>query len=355
MPFTPDALADLFRFTPLLFLLITTNTMRQGYVETPLLLSHEVSAQVGAQVYFKMENLQPSGSFKSRGMTQVISDALESKPDASLETLHVCSSSGGNAGLAAAVTSRLNGVKCTVAVPESTKPRMIEKIRATGAEVIVKGKHWAEANDFLQQEEMPRLAKLGQDPIYCHPFDAPAVWKGNSSLIDEVMSQGVTPDAVVCSVGGGGLYNGIVEGLRRHKLDCPVVVVETNGADALSQSLQKGKLVTLPGITSIATSLGAVRVAEKTFENAQSYPTVSAVVTDQDAITALVEYADDRQIIVEPACGASLAVLPALRELVSLNSDSKVVVVLCGGSATGVTELAEFKKQVEKVQEDAQT
>lgn len=299
-----------------------------------------------------MENLQPSGSFKSRAMTQAISDALDLDPDASLDTLHVCSSSGGNAGLAAAVTSRLNGVTCTVVVPESTKPRMVGKLRQAGADVIVHGKHWSEANDFLQDEEMPRLEKLGKTPIYCHPFDAPAVWKGNSTLIDEVVKQGVKPDAVVCSVGGGGLYNGLVEGLKRHNLTCPVVVVETEGADALSQSLQKGEQVTLPGITSIATSLGAVRVSDEAFENAQTYPTVSAVVTDDDAVSALVEYADSEQIIVEPACGASLAVLSALKELVELKADSNVVVVLCGGSATGITELAQFKKEVEGRQEE---
>lgn len=151
----------------------------------------------------------------------------------------------------------------------------------------------------------------------------------------------------MCSVGGGGLFNGVVEGLKRHKLNCPVIVVETNGADALSRSLQKGEQVTLPGITSIATSLGAVRVADKTFENAQTYPTVSAVVSDDDAVSALVEYAETKQIIVEPACGASLAVLPALKDLVDLKPDSNVVVVLCGGSATGISDIAQFKKDLE--------
>lgn len=326
--------------------------MRPGYIETPLIKNDLFSHKVGYNVYLKMENLQPSGSFKSRGMTQVISDALDSDPDASLDTLHVCSSSGGNAGLAAAVTSRLNGVTCTVVVPESTKPRMVEKLREAGADVIVHGKHWSEANDLLRNEEMPRLEKSGKTPIYCHPFDNPAVWKGNSTLVDEIIAQKITPDAVVCSVGGGGLYNGVVEGLRRHKLDCPVVVVETNGADALSQSLQKGDLVTLPGITSIATSLGAVRVADKTFENAQTYPTVSAVVSDDDAVSALVEYAESKQVIVEPACGASLAVLPALKDLVDLKRDSNVVIVLCGGSATGVADVAQFKKDIEAKEND---
>ncbi|KAG5356504.1 L-serine dehydratase [Yarrowia sp. C11] len=322
--------------------------MRPGSIETPLIKNDVYSHQVGCNVFLKMENLQPSGSFKSRGMTQVISEALDSDPQASLDTLHVCSSSGGNAGLAAAMTSRLNGVTCTVVVPESTKSRMLDKLRQAGAEVIVHGKHWAEANDFLQKTEMPRLEKTGKIPIYCHPFDAPAVWRGNSTLIDEVIKQGVKPDAVVCSVGGGGLFNGVVEGLRRHNLDCPVVAVETNGADALSQSLQKGEQVTLPGTTSIATSLGAVRVADKTFENAQTYPTVSAVVSDDDAVSALVEYAENKQIIVEPACGASLAVLPALKDLVELKKDSNVVVVLCGGSATGVSDIAQFKADLEK-------
>jgi threonine dehydratase len=95
-----------------------------------------------------------------------------------------------------------------------------------------------------------------------HPFDDPLLWEGHATLVDEIVRSGEKPEAIVVSVGGGGLLSGVVEGLRRHDwTNVPVVAVETVGADSLARSLEGGHLVTLDAITSIATSLGAKQVA----------------------------------------------------------------------------------------------
>lgn len=145
------------------------------------------------------------------------------------------------------------------------------------------------------------------------------------------------PDAIVCSVGGGGLLNGIVLGLDVHHCSdkVPVLALETEGADCLSKSLQVGHQVTMPAITSIAKSLGVARVSNKTWDLVRQRRNIrSVVLRDADAASACVRFADEEKMIVEPACGVSLAVIydGLLEELIpNFGPESRVVVIVCGG------------------------
>jgi len=276
----------------------------------------------------KMDLFQPSGSFKSRGVGNLILKAIS--PDV---PAHIYSSSGGNAGLAAVTASKSLGATCSVVVPSSTSGHMKSKLLAAGAaEVITHGASWVEADNFTHL-----LVEKDPNGIYCSPFDHPDVWEGNSSLIDEILADMESaPDVVIASVGGGGLLAGLVIGLERHELEkqVKVVGVETEGADSLSASLKAGRLVTLPAITSIATSLGAKTVAVKAFEAGRKENVISQVVTDGMAARACVKFAEDERVLVEAACGASLAVVYelGLRKVIpDLTAESKVVMVVCGG------------------------
>jgi L-serine/L-threonine ammonia-lyase len=137
-------------------------------------------------------------------------------------------------------------------------------------------------------------------------------------MIDEVARAGVKPDAVVLSVGGGGLLCGVVEGLRRNGLEnVPVVAIETAGADSFAQSLAAGHRITLAGITSIATSLGARQVCEQALR------------------WSTLHRGDDHRVLVEPACGASMALL--YENSAALESFGTLLVIVCGG-ATATTD-----------------
>lgn len=147
---------------------------------------------------------------------------------------------------------------------------------------------------------------------------------------------GSPPSAIVCSVGGGGLLNGIMLGLKRYgwSEDVTLIGMETQGADSLAESVRAGNLVTLPGITSIALSLGVTRVSEKTWEFAQLSNVKSVVLSDGQAAMACVHLADEENIVVEPACGVSVAACyeSILREVVpGFCRESKVVIIVCGG------------------------
>lgn len=247
------------------------------------------------------------------------------------------------------------GSPATIVVPLSTSAYMIDKLRAAGAsDVIQFGESWIDADEHLRSEVMASARQQGQDPVYVPPFDDPVIWEGHASLVEELreqMPEGEAPDAIICSVGGGGLFCGIMQGLHRHEWESAtqVLAVETQGAHSLNFSLQHGVLSTLPCITSKATTLGARTVAPKAFAYAQSPNVTSLVLSDLDAMQGSVQFAEDERIMVELACGVSLALCydgRLKRALPQLTPQSKVVVVVCGGANVSVDMLSEWREQI---------
>ena len=298
------------------------------HIDTPLLASGAMAGPDGQQVWLKMDALQPTGSFKNRG----IGYACEQYQQRGARRF--ISSSGGNAGIAAAYAGRRLGVPVLVVVPESTSARARELIRREQAEILVHGASFLEANAMAQ-------SLVTATDAFIHPYDDPLLWQGHASMIDEVARAGLVPDAVVVSVGGGGLLCGVIEGLRRNGWDgVPVVAVETAGADSLAQALRAGERVTLPAITSIATSLGARQVSAQAFELARSHPVQSRVVSDQAAVQACLRFLDDHRVLVEPACGATLAL--AYDAPQALAGYKNVLAIVCGGVTATLAQLQQW-------------
>jgi len=307
--------------------------MRPLHITTPLLPHDALSAALGKTVLLKLESLQPSGSFKLRGIGRMCQRAVEAG------ARRIVCPSGGNAGFAAAVAGRALGVPTTILVPRSTPESVRRQIAALGAEVVVHGAVWDEAN-----EEALRLCKASQ-AAYVPPFDHPDIWDGNATLIDEAVAQAEGGfDAVVCAVGGGGLLCGVLEGLHRNGLaHVPVIAVETEGAASLHASVQAGELVTLPAITSIATTLGAKRVAQAAFDWTRRHEVDSVTVSDAQALDACLQFADDLRILVEPACGAALAV--AYEGLGAFAPYRRPLIVVCGGIAVDLAKLKVWREE----------
>ncbi|NDC37211.1 MAG: pyridoxal-phosphate dependent enzyme [Proteobacteria bacterium] len=301
------------------------------HINTPLLLSRPLSTPPQRTVWLKLDALQPSGSFKIRG----IGFACEEHKRRGARRF--ISSSGGNAGLAVAYAGARLGIPVTVVVPESTPERARSLIRLEGAELVVHGASWQEANAHAQ-------TLVSEADAFIHPFDDPLLWQGHATLIDEIVSAGVTPDAVVTAVGGGGLYCGLVQGLRKNGLDAvPVIAVETDGAASFAGALKAGERIELKEIATVATSLGAKKVAEQAFNLGRSHPTVSLTVSDQSAVRACSRLLDDHRVLVEPACGAALSVLYENRP--ELERFRQIVCIVCGGAGITATYLQELQRK----------
>ncbi|KAJ5085357.1 tryptophan synthase beta subunit-like PLP-dependent enzyme [Penicillium argentinense] len=344
-----------------------TPDIKKPWIETPIIESATLSKIAGCRIFLKLDLLQPSGSFKSRGVGNFIRASLEEQLTSNpTKRPHFYISSGGNAGLAAVHAALDLNCKCSVVVPHSTKPFMIGRLRQIGAtEVIQHGASWFEADSYLREHFIENEGCEGN--VYVPPFDHHLVWEGASSMVDEIACQmpaaekeGEFPaDAIVCSVGGGGLFNGIIQGLQRNLGDRPaknvrVLAVETAGAHSLALSLQEGKLSSLDKITSQATSLGALRVARRAFENASAPPpgveVQSVVGSDAEAARGIVRLADETRLQVELACGISVevAVGKELRRVMpTLTPESRVVIVVCGGSNINAEMIAGYREQLE--------
>lgn len=180
---------------------------------------------------------------------------------------------------------------------------MISKIQLLNAEVVQTGKHWSEADRYLREE----LLAKDRTGVYVPPFNHPDIWAGNSGVMTEIEEDvhrlGIQSlDAVVCSVGGGGLFNGIMQALEDFgRLDGPagtkVVAVETEGTASFKAALKVGELVRLDGIDSIATSLGATQVAAKSLEWGVRYEknVKSVVLSDAESVRGMVWMADEER------------------------------------------------------------
>lgn len=322
-----------------------TPILKNPWIETPLVESASLSRAAGCRIFLKLENVQPSGSFKSRAMGNQILSHLQN-PDNFGRPVHFYASSGGNAGLAAVCAARSLGYPCTVTLPVTTKPLMVERLWTAGAANVVQhGETIAAAGKYMQEV----LMKGNDDDededvvkIALHPFDNEPIWQGNSTIVDELATQlpaataqeqsetyhnkPLPLDAIVCSVGGGGLLNGLIMGIERERQKIPkhrqpanlnskenqihLVAIETQGTDSLAQAMAQKSHIALDKITSQATSLACVRVSEKTFNYALSPPpglaVHSAVLSDADAARGSLRLVDDERLLVELACGVCI-------------------------------------------------
>ncbi|XP_029972807.1 serine dehydratase-like [Salarias fasciatus] len=316
------------------------------HINTPLLESIKMSKLVGTTVYLKMENSQPSGSFKLRGIGHLCQQlAAQSKG--------VVCSSGGNAGMAAAYVARKMGLPATIVVPSSSPELVVQTLRDLGATVKIIGKVWDDAN-----AEALRLVE-SEGLTYVPPFDHPLLWQGHSTLIAEMaacLGPGVKPGAVLLSVGGGGLLCGVIQGMKEVGwTDVPVVAMETVGADCLNAAVKAGKVVTLDDITSEAKCLGAKTVCRQAFEYSQSSqpPIISELVTDQQALQAMQRFLDEERVLVEMACGAALAAVYS-GVITRLQSEGRLpaalgplMVIVCGGSSVNMEQLSELAHKLQ--------
>lgn len=305
--------------------------MKSLHYQTPLYESKPLSKVLSKKILLKMECFQPTGSFKIRGIGRLCQELIE-------KGYHqFVASSGGNAGIAVAYVGKKLGIPVSVFVPKTTNPIFLNQLSLEGADIKIQGDVWDEAH----QAAMEFVEKTGSG--YIPPFDHPTIWAGHSMLIDEIVQQGEKPEAVITAVGGGGLLCGVLEGMERHGWsDVEVFSVETEGAASFAESVKEGELVTLKSINTIATSLGAKRVANELFKWSQKRVITPIVVSDYAAVTACRKFLDDHRVLVEPACGAALSVIYDSKSYNFLKDKKSILVIVCGGVGVSIDLLNQY-------------
>ncbi|KAI5959180.1 uncharacterized protein KGF55_005523 [Candida pseudojiufengensis] len=326
-------------------------------VKTSLIEVTDKLSNPPCRIFFKNEYLQPSGSFKLRGIGYMLEQKIKEAKKLNKSKVIVFSSSGGNAGLAAAYAAKYYNVECTVVLPTVSTQLTINKLNELGANVIVHGDHWGEADEYLREIVMKSIDEKNDYPVYCHPFDDDLIWKGHSKIVTEIIEENQLPNldnvkGIVCSAGGGGMYNGLVEGLKSLKEnDIPILVMETLQAPTFHETIEQNKLITLKSLKTLASSLGSPYLSSKAFENYKSHPTYLGLIDDLDALKGTIDLYDKFDILTEPACGASISTVFDKKDLLiknfkNLKKDDIIIIIVCGGSSANEGTLDFYRKLI---------
>ncbi|WP_103347554.1 threonine/serine dehydratase [Amycolatopsis sp. CA-128772] len=269
-------------------------------------------------VWFKLEQLQHTGSFKARGAFNRILAAGEQTG--------VVAASGGNAGLAVAHAAREFGLPARVYLPATAPAVKVAKLRQLGAAVELVGEKYADAYDAAVKD----AADSGT--LFCHAYDQPDICAGQGTLGLELLDQTGGLDTILVAVGGGGLLAGVaaaVEGRAR------VVGVEPRTIPTLHSALAAGAPVTVEVSGVAADSLGASRIGDLGFAVATRTGAGSVLVDDTAIVEARAALWDRYRLAVEPGGAAAFAALrsgayrPAPGE--------RVAVLLCGANTDPAT------------------
>ncbi|MEV6953792.1 serine/threonine dehydratase [Streptomyces sp. NPDC051183] len=268
-------------------------------------------------VWYALEHLQHTGSFKARGAHNFLAahHRAGTLPDAG-----VTIASGGNAGLACAWAARAHAVPATVFLPANAPRVKVERLRGYGADVRLVGGRYAEA--LAACEEFAAASGA----LSSHAYDHPLIAAGAGTLLDEIRAALPGLDAVVVAVGGGGLFAGIATAAREHGVR--VLAVEPENCRALNAALAAGRPVDVAVDSVAADSLGATRVSAAALAAAQEKNVESVLVPDAAITAARRALWEEHRIVVEAGAATALAGLRSVPRA----PGERVAVVLCGAN-----------------------
>jgi len=285
---------------------------------TPLLTSRQLSELTGHEVRLKAELFQRVGSYKIRGPLNKI--ALMSEDE---KRRGVVCSSAGNHAQGVALAAKIHGVRAVVCMATNATPSKIAATRGYGAEVVLYGTIWDEANE--KAKELVRDEGL----TYVHPFDDEQLIAGQGTLGLEIVQDWPEVDAVVVPIGGGGLISGVSMAVKSHNPAIRVVGVESSDGPAMQQSLTAGELQTIECNT-IIDGLRVRRAGGINFSVVQRFVDEIVALPDAQIFDAMIWIMERCKLVVEGAAAAGVGAL--MHGLVKLPKGSKVAVVLSGGN-----------------------
>jgi threonine dehydratase len=291
---------------------------RHAY-HTPLLTSRLLSERTGFEVRLKAEMFQRTGSYKIRGPLNKFTYLSEEQKRRGV----ICSSAGNHAQ-GVALAARIHGIRAVVVMAENATPSKIAATRGYGAEVVLHGTIWDEANERAKE----LVASEGL--TYIHPFDDEELIAGQGTLGLEIYQDWPEVEAAIVPIGGGGLISGVTMALKSLNPKIRIIGVESSGAPAMKRSVEEGRLVTLDQVDCIIDGLRVKRVGATTFEVVRRFVDELLALPDEQIFEGVVWTMSHAKLVVEGAAAAPVAAL--LQEMVKLPAGSKVAVVLSGGN-----------------------
>lgn len=286
---------------------------------TPLLTSRLLGEQSGFNVRLKAEVFQRTGSYKIRGPLNKFPQLSEAEKSRGV----ICSSAGNHAQ-GVALAAAIHGLRAVVVMAENATPSKIAATRAYGAEVVLHGTIWDEANEKMKQ----LAAEHGYTVI--HPFDDLQLITGQGTLGLEIYDDFPEVDVAIVPIGGGGLISGVSMALKARNPRIRIIGVESSGAPGMKKSVEAGHVVTLEHLDCIIDGLRVKRVGEHNFRIVRDYVDEIVTLPDADMFDAMIWIMSRAKLVVEGAAAAPVAAL--LHGLIKAPKDANVACVLSGGN-----------------------
>lgn len=265
--------------------------------ETPLEPATRLSQRLSNSVLFKREDLQPIFSFKLRGAYNKVAQLSSAE-----RRVGVITASAGNHAQGVAYSARHLGVRAVIVMPETTPEIKVEAVKAMGAEVILEGDNYSEAQVHCDAV----IAESGL--TFIHPFDDPLVIAGQGTIGNEIVRQ-ANPllSAIFVPVGGGGLIAGVGAYLKAVAPTIRIIGVQPVGAAAMHRSLKTGRRVTLDSVDTFADGVAVRQAGEVTFAIAQKVVDEIILVSNDEICAAIKDIFEDIRCVVEPAGALAVA------------------------------------------------
>ncbi|WP_034385453.1 threonine ammonia-lyase, biosynthetic [Deinococcus sp. YIM 77859] len=278
--------------------LALTSKVYRAAVETPLSAAPGLTARTGNAVWLKREDQQPIFSFKLRGAFNRMSQLTPQEAARGV----ICASAGNHAQGVAFAAAQL-GVRAVIVMPATTPEIKVQACRRRGAEVILCGDSFSDAETHAYALQRERGL------TFIHPYDDPYVLAGQGTVALELLRQVDTPGAytVFVPVGGGGLIAGVAAVLKALRPDLRVVGVEPDDSDAMYQSLQAGERVSLSQVGIFVDGVAVRQVGRYTFDLTRRYVDDWITVNTDEVCAAIKDVFDDTRAVMEPAGALAVA------------------------------------------------
>lgn len=285
---------------------------------TPVMRSRTVDADLGAEVFFKCENLQRTGAFKFRGAFNALSRFDEAQRRAGVVVF-----SSGNHAQAIALSASLLGIPATIVMPHDAPASKVAATRCYGGKIVMYDRYTED------REQISRKLAEDEGLTLIPPYDHPDVIAGQGTAAKELFEETGPLDALFVCLGGGGLLSGSALSTRALAPGCKIYGVEPEAGNDGQQSFRTGSIVHIDAPKTIADGAQTQHLGAYTFEIIRRDVDDVLTVSDAQLVDTMRFFASRMKLVVEPTGCLSFA---AAREMKASLRGKRVGIIVSGGN-----------------------
>lgn len=295
-------------------------TIKDIVKKTDVLESTKLSAMTGANVYYKCENLQKTGSFKVRGACNKIANLTDEE-----KANGVIASSAGNHAQGVALGAKMNNIQATIVMPQTAPLAKVTATKSYGANVVLEGLVYDDA--YAKAVEIQKETGA----TFLHPFNDEYVIAGQGTIGLEIFEQMNNKiDTILCPIGGGGIIAGVAVAAKALNPNVKIIGVQTANIPSMHESMKAGKVTTAFKATSVADGISVKTVGELTFSIVKDLVDEVVLVEEGEIAEGLLFLMENQKVVAEGSGAVTTAAI--ISGKYKPNKNENVVCIISGGN-----------------------